>query len=168
MPSQVGQPRLLPTNRRTFLQGCLAASSFALLSLPGCVSRDQGELPELVWGRRGLGPGRFLKPRAITIDDLDQLYIVDTTGRIQVFDADGNLLRFWRTPETANGRPTGLAFEDSNREANQSKASAGDPQVDRATHSGRGHALLSHVVVYRSGRTARGGTDRWNRRASAG
>ncbi len=143
MPSQVGQPRLLPTNRRTFLQGCLAASSFALLSLPGCVSRDQGELPELVWGRRGLGPGRFLKPRAITIDDLDQLYIVDTTGRIQVFDADGNLLRFWRTPETANGRPTGLAFEDSNREANQSKASAGDPQVDRA------HILVADTHYYR-------------------
>ena len=30
------------------------------------------------------------KPRAITIDEQDRLYIVDTTGRIQVFDTEGN------------------------------------------------------------------------------
>jgi sugar lactone lactonase YvrE len=73
----------------------------------------------LVWGRRGLSSGRFLKPRAITIDTDDQLYIVDTTGRIQVFDADGILLRLWKTLQTKNGRPTGLAI--------QPPSVAGDP-----------------------------------------
>ncbi|MEM1070894.1 MAG: NHL repeat-containing protein [Planctomycetota bacterium] len=68
-------------------------------------------MPDLVWGEHGMGPGRFVKPRAITIDDDDQLYIVDTTGRIQVFNTDGILLRSWRTPLTENGRPTGLAIE---------------------------------------------------------
>ncbi len=57
-----------------------------------------------------MSDGRFLKPRAMTIDDNDDLYIVDTTGRIQVFDADGVLQRFWKTPQTTNGRPTGMAF----------------------------------------------------------
>ncbi len=68
-----------------------------------------GAAPQLVWGRRGMSDGRFLKPRAITIDHQDHLYIVDTTGRIQVFDAEGSLLRSWSTPQTANGRPTGMA-----------------------------------------------------------
>jgi sugar lactone lactonase YvrE len=66
---------------------------------------------DLVWGRRGQSEGRFLKPRAITIDRHDHLYIVDTTGRIQVFDADGNWLRQWKTPQTKNGRPTGMAVQ---------------------------------------------------------
>ncbi len=69
----------------------------------------------MVWGRRGQGEGRFLKPRAITIDRNDQLYIVDTTGRIQVFDRDGQWLRQWRTPQTKNGRPTGLAIRRGER-----------------------------------------------------
>ena len=32
------------------------------------------------------------------------------TARIQVFDADGNFIRGWQTPEHANGRPTGLTI----------------------------------------------------------
>jgi sugar lactone lactonase YvrE len=32
------------------------------------------------------------------------------TARIQVFDADGNFLRKWQTPEQANGRPTGMTI----------------------------------------------------------
>ncbi|QDT09378.1 NHL repeat protein [Planctomycetes bacterium K23_9] len=84
-------------------------------SLPvgGCVPLGTGSQPQLVWGRRGMSEGRFLKPRAITIDHQDNLYIVDTTGRIQVFDPDGQLLRWWSTPETANGRPTGMATSAS-------------------------------------------------------
>ena len=82
----------------------------AALFSQGCLQKDAPEQPNLLWGRRGFSPGRFLKPRAITIDDQDNLYIVDTTGRIQVFDVDGHYLRSWQTPDTANGRPTGLAF----------------------------------------------------------
>ncbi len=101
-----------------------------MLGAPGCVPGSTTELPDLVWGRRGLGPGRFLKPRAITIDEDDLLYIVDTTGRIQVFDVDGNLLRFWRTPLTANGRPTGLAFTHGHRRPDQAQPPAGQTDED--------------------------------------
>jgi len=66
--------------------------------------------PEIVWGRLGLADGRFQKPRAMTIDRTDQLYIVDKTGRVQVFDRDGNFLRKWNTPAIANGKPTGLGI----------------------------------------------------------
>ncbi len=75
----------------------------------GCVPSSSGVEPDLVWGRRGFSDGRFLKPRAMAISPSDELYIVDTTGRIQVFTADGEYLRGWQTPLTENGRPTGLA-----------------------------------------------------------
>ena len=70
---------------------------------------DVGQL-ETVWGRRGIVDGRFQKPRAIAIDQEDQLYIVDMLARIQVFDRDGAFLRGWQTPIHEAGRPTGLSI----------------------------------------------------------
>nr|WP_231617353.1 NHL repeat-containing protein [Novipirellula aureliae] len=98
-------------NRRNWMRASVAIGTAAIGStaIPGCISGALHGQPELVWGRRGFSEGRFLKPRAIAIDPADRLYIVDTTGRIQVFDADGNYLRGWSTPQTKNGRPTGLA-----------------------------------------------------------
>ena len=94
--------------RRNFL-ACAAAVT---VGAGGCVpGGGNADLPDLVWGRWGFSDGRFATPRAITIDDSDQLFIVDKTGRIQVFDLDGNFIRGWSTPESANGRPTGLSFQ---------------------------------------------------------
>jgi sugar lactone lactonase YvrE len=97
--------------RRTFLLSSLTA---ATATLAGCSSSPQsgpsGKL-EKVWGGRGLGPGLFQKPRAMAIDAEDRLYIVDMTARIQVFTRDGEYLHSWRTPESKNGRPTGLSID---------------------------------------------------------
>lgn len=68
------------------------------------------EKPDLVWGHRGLGGGEMVKPRAVAIDDNDHLYIVDFTARIQVFDRDGKYLIGWTTPDSTNGRPSGLSI----------------------------------------------------------
>ena len=87
-----------------------AAIGYSAVATSGCAPFQSASEAELIWGRRGLSEGRFLKPRAISIDRFDQLYICDTTGRIQVFDRDGNWLRQWSTPETANGRPTGMTM----------------------------------------------------------
>lgn len=65
-----------------------------------------------VWGRRGLDDGRFMTPRAVTISDQDEIYIVDKTARIQVFDRNGKFLRGWRTPICVQGKPCGLSFND--------------------------------------------------------
>ncbi|TWU25868.1 Serine/threonine-protein kinase PknD [Bythopirellula polymerisocia] len=82
----------------------------------GCVPfSGQSEAPDLVWGIRGISSGRFQKPRAIAIDAHDRLYIVDMTARIQVFDVDGHFLRSWHTPESANGRPSGLTIDRQGR-----------------------------------------------------
>ncbi|RMF42788.1 MAG: hypothetical protein D6753_06635 [Planctomycetota bacterium] len=103
-----------PPHRRQALRlggtGVALAAGW-LLSTPGCVgSAGRGRHPDLVWGRRGLANGRFLKPRAIAVSPEDELYIVDMTGRIQVFTPDGEFLRGWRTPEIKQGKPTGLAW----------------------------------------------------------
>jgi DNA-binding beta-propeller fold protein YncE len=83
--------------------------------MAGCVGSPGREEPDLVWGKQGVAPGDFQKPRAIAINDRDELFIVDMTARIQVFDAVGKYLRSWRTPENANGRPTGLTIAKSGR-----------------------------------------------------
>ncbi len=68
--------------------------------------------PECVWGKRGVQPGDFVKPRAIAIDSQDRLYIVDFTARIQVYDRDGNYQGLtWTTPDYRNGRPSGLSID---------------------------------------------------------
>jgi DNA-binding beta-propeller fold protein YncE len=105
-------------DRRRFAQrlcaggGLLPLLTAGLLS-NGCLqSQSSGGLPDKVYGKFGYGPGQFQKPRAITIDSQNEIYIVDMTGRIQVFDAEGNFLRFWRTPAVENGRPTGISVDD--------------------------------------------------------
>lgn len=84
----------------------------ATVLLGGCSdpSLPSGRL-EKMWGRRGLSEGRFQTPRAMAIDDKDQLYIVDKTARIQVFTSEGEYVRGWRTPARKKGKPCGLAFD---------------------------------------------------------
>lgn len=81
-----------------------------LILLAGNQYVTNGRL-EKVWGRRGISRGRLQKPRAMAIDAADNLYIVDMTARIQVFDRNGNFQRQWQTPASKNGRPTGLSFD---------------------------------------------------------
>ncbi len=82
-----------------------------ICSLSGCTEPTLSPTENvLVWGRRGLDDGRFMTPRAITIDDQDHIYVVDKTSRIQVFDRDGKFLRSWRTPECLQGKPCGLSI----------------------------------------------------------
>lgn len=98
-------------DRRRFLHGLMLGAGGLLASLTnGCLSASvAGVGPDIIYGKFGYGPGQFQKPRAIAIDAQNHIYIVDMTGRIQVFDADGGYLRSWKTPAVANGRPTGLS-----------------------------------------------------------
>jgi DNA-binding beta-propeller fold protein YncE len=86
---------------------------FCLCLLPVLAGCDHSHSePELVWGRRGVQDGDFVKPRAVTIDRYDHLYIVDFTARIQVYDRDGRYLGpTWTTPDYRNGRPSGLSID---------------------------------------------------------
>src|SRR5262245_40124443 len=78
-------------------------------ALAGCGASSE---PELVWGRKGVQDGDFVKPRAVAIDRYDRLYVVDFTARIQVFARDGKYLGpTWTTPDYRNGRPSGLSID---------------------------------------------------------
>jgi streptogramin lyase len=96
--------------RRSFL--ALALGMPALAAVGGC-DDDRGKAGRLrgTWGRSGVTDGRFNKPRAMTIDANDQIYVVDITARIQVFTTEGGFLRGWQTPVHDNGRPTGLGID---------------------------------------------------------
>ncbi|MBK9138650.1 MAG: hypothetical protein IPM17_07800 [Verrucomicrobia bacterium] len=68
-----------------------------------------------VWGERGAGPGQFNKPRSLTVDREDNLYVVDMTGRVQKFAPDGTYLFAWQMPETDLGRAKGMGLDAEGR-----------------------------------------------------
>lgn len=64
-----------------------------------------------VIGSRGVAPGQFNKPRSLTCDRDDNLYVADITGRIQKFSPDGRFLLQWQMPQTDLGKPKGLGLD---------------------------------------------------------
>ncbi|MDZ4861450.1 MAG: hypothetical protein SGI88_20955 [Candidatus Hydrogenedentes bacterium] len=58
--------------------------------------------------------GEFHRPRAIAADSAE-IYVIDTTGRVQVFTHAGEWLRSWNMPEADNGTPTGITFASKDR-----------------------------------------------------
>jgi len=90
-------------------------ATLALLSAAGC--RDgahDGPRVLLSWGGPGRDDGLFLQPRAIAAG-LNRLYIVDKTGRIQLFGLDGAWIASWTLPQVNRGYPTGLGVRPDGR-----------------------------------------------------
>jgi len=61
-----------------------------------------------VFGSRGVGVGQLNKPRSVAVDDADNLYVVDMTGRVQKFSSNGVFLLSWQMPQTDRGKPKGM------------------------------------------------------------
>jgi DNA-binding beta-propeller fold protein YncE len=59
-------------------------------------------------GSRGTGAGQFSKPRSLTLDKQDNLFVVDMTGRVQKFSPDGRFLLSWQMTQTDLGKPKGM------------------------------------------------------------
>lgn len=68
-----------------------------------------------VFGGVGLANGNFNYPRAIAADKQRNVFVVDKTGRIQRFDAEGQFELAWRVPEIASGFPVGLSVHPDGR-----------------------------------------------------
>ncbi len=102
--------------RRTRVTAEVIATACVLLGMAGC-SPDGGDSRQVVglFGQLGLGPGCFSYPRAISYDPTGSVLVVDKSGRIQRFDAEGEWLASWRVPETAFGKPVGLAVHPDGR-----------------------------------------------------
>jgi DNA-binding beta-propeller fold protein YncE len=58
-----------------------------------------------------VAPGQFNKPRSLTCDREDHLYVADLTGRIQKFSPDGRFLLQWQLPHTDLGKPKGMTVD---------------------------------------------------------
>ena len=100
------------------MQGMVGISSpllrlaiLCLLAMAGC-GPGAGQLDQ-IWGKKGIYPGEFIRPRAIACDrrsGQERVYVVDFTGRVQAFTPDGHYLLGWKTPAIANGRPAGVGI----------------------------------------------------------
>jgi DNA-binding beta-propeller fold protein YncE len=86
----------------------------ALAFWPGCDSAERS-VPDRIWGIHGRKPGWLVKPRAGVFDAADQLYLVDLTDRVQVFDRDGSYLRGWRMPDFNVDGPSGVSIDRKGR-----------------------------------------------------
>ena len=62
-------------------------------------------------GTRGTAAGQFNKPRSLTVDRADNLYVVDMTGRVQKFSPEGRFLLLWQLPQTDLGKPKGMTCD---------------------------------------------------------
>ncbi|MEQ8821440.1 MAG: hypothetical protein RLY93_14475 [Sumerlaeia bacterium] len=95
---------------------CLCGKIFLpitfVLLLAGCSPQPGATPPSAVLGHQGRAPGAFSKPRAIAIDGLNRLAVIDRTGRIQTFDLRTlALLEEWELPSYSNGTPTGMTLD---------------------------------------------------------
>ena len=78
----------------------------------GCdlgVSASDGPRVLKTFGRTGSGSGEFLYPRAIDRAADGTLFVVDKTGRIQQFGAQGEPVAVIQMPLVQAGKPTGLS-----------------------------------------------------------
>lgn len=93
---------------------CLLVAFAALL--PGCDKHGiSGRTPERIIGGHGFGPGEFHRPRAIATAPDGCVFVVDMTARIQRFSPDGEFEAVWRTPESEDGKPTGISVDAQGR-----------------------------------------------------
>lgn len=61
-----------------------------------------------IMGSRGTGVGQLNKPRSVALDNKNNSYVVDMTGRVQKFSPDGQFLLSWQMPQTDLGKPKGM------------------------------------------------------------
>jgi len=88
----------------------------------GCgAGSKQGEAPlesrlfnrVQIIGSRGTGVGELNKPRSVTVDARDNLYVVDMTGRVQKFSGSGTFLLSWQMQQTDLGKPKGMCRDQN-------------------------------------------------------
>ncbi len=87
---------------------------FALLLALGFFGCRKSEAPTIPvrqirhWQMPADGP-RIPAPRAIAVGRNHEAFVLDTAGRVLVFDETGSVIRQWRMPESDIGNPEGIS-----------------------------------------------------------
>ncbi len=110
LPNTSQTPSLKPGTRVSLklLTLCL----MALLLFTGCEHEDSPVLPVIssqVWPVPADGPS-IPAPRNITIMPNDQMIVLDTAGRVLIYDKTGHVVRQWRMPTNENGNAEGACL----------------------------------------------------------
>lgn len=81
-----------------------------LAGLAGCSSSPPVEITRSqCWGGPGKDLGQFTNPRAVACHG-EEVFVIDKTGRVQVFRRDGTPVRQWRMPDQDRGTPTSISI----------------------------------------------------------
>lgn len=90
---------------------------FSALVAGGCGGDDSAPAAVVVFGRHGTGAGEFIEPRAAAASPDGRIFVIDRTGRVQRFRADGTLEHSWEMPDSTagRGRPSGVCADGSHR-----------------------------------------------------
>src|SRR5262249_40047509 len=129
-----------------------ALLAVAVVSLgSGCsrsISSDRTPIDSKIFGEvqiighRGVGVGELNKPRSVAVDDLDNLYVTDMTGRVQKFSSNGVFLLSWQMPQTDKGRPKGMCND------RQGGIVVNEPHYSRVNHFSPDGKLLAQWGIH--------------------
>jgi len=111
------------------------------------------------WGQLATGPGQFLEPEAVAVDERGAVYVADgAAGRIQKLDSSGRLLEIIDvSPHAAvSSEPVDVEID---RQGNVYVADEGNPEAvyvfrPKSGESGAAVSVASERLRYRSGRIA--------------
>lgn len=90
----------------------------AAILLQGCSRSSSVSSPKLrewrTWQLPPEGPS-LPTPRSLAIGKNNELGVLDTAGRVTIYDSGGNLLRQWHMLDVRVGKPEGLTILDDGR-----------------------------------------------------
>lgn len=93
----------------------LFVAGFCVLFSSCNASREETANVLSEFGGLGLGDGRFSYPRGIAAAPDGCIFVVDKTGRVQRFSAEGKFETSWRMPISDAGKPVGLKVHPDGR-----------------------------------------------------
>lgn len=89
-----------------------------ILFLTACHQTNPGgtnTAEAVILGSAGTTDGKFTAPRAVEIDSDGNVYIIDRTGRVQVFNRDLSFKFSFVLPDYSKGTPTGFCISPDKR-----------------------------------------------------